>query len=315
MAKGDRNILKADTEDGYTKIADLLLEALAMAKLNGVQKGICLFLWRRTYGWEQKEDRVSLKEFAQACDTSEAYISRQLKQLIKWKVIMRTSYEPGKVPAYTFNTRITQWDKGCLNMQGLSDCSIQGLYKCSIQGLYKCARVNQGSALEPQGIEDPLYTDLINNNKHDDDNDNDRASACDQIINQSEQSEIVTEPGLSSLLKAFEAEFKRSLSPIEVEQVKQWRSDHSVELVLEALKRAVLRGKYTLKYINSILTEWKKNHVITLQDVAAFDAEFQKKKVKSLEKARDAPKSGQARAPAENAVDKKKKDFIRSLYI
>lgn len=52
MAKGDRDIFKADIEDGYTKITDLLLEALAMAKLNGVQKGICLFLWRFTYVWD-----------------------------------------------------------------------------------------------------------------------------------------------------------------------------------------------------------------------------------------------------------------------
>lgn len=123
MAKGDRDNLKADMDDGYTKIADLLFEALAMAKLNGVQKGICLFLWRRTYGWGQKEDQIPLRNFANTCDTSETYISKQLKQLIEWNVIIRTPYHPGKVPAYTFNTRVAQWDKGCLNVQGLSECT------------------------------------------------------------------------------------------------------------------------------------------------------------------------------------------------
>jgi len=38
VAKGDREILKADTDDGYTTVANLLLEALAMAKMTGVQK-------------------------------------------------------------------------------------------------------------------------------------------------------------------------------------------------------------------------------------------------------------------------------------
>ena len=40
MPKGDRDILKADLEDGYTPIANLILEALALAKMSGVQKGI-----------------------------------------------------------------------------------------------------------------------------------------------------------------------------------------------------------------------------------------------------------------------------------
>ena len=38
MAKGDRQKLKADCEDGYTRVANLILEALALAKLNGVQR-------------------------------------------------------------------------------------------------------------------------------------------------------------------------------------------------------------------------------------------------------------------------------------
>ena len=51
MPKGDRDNLKADCEDGFTRIANLILEALALAKLNGTQKGICFFIFRRTYGW------------------------------------------------------------------------------------------------------------------------------------------------------------------------------------------------------------------------------------------------------------------------
>ena len=47
MPKGDRIILKADPEDGTTPISNLLLEAVAMAKLSGLQKGVILYLWRR----------------------------------------------------------------------------------------------------------------------------------------------------------------------------------------------------------------------------------------------------------------------------
>ena len=51
MPKGDKEILKADPEDGTTPIANLLLEAVAIARLSGKEKGIILYLWRRTYGW------------------------------------------------------------------------------------------------------------------------------------------------------------------------------------------------------------------------------------------------------------------------
>jgi len=39
MPKGDRQELKADPEDGTTPISNLLLEALAIAKLSGKEKG------------------------------------------------------------------------------------------------------------------------------------------------------------------------------------------------------------------------------------------------------------------------------------
>ncbi len=152
MPKGDREILKADIEDGYTPLANLILEALAMAKISGVQKGICMFLFRRTYGWGIKEDSISLKEFAEAVDTSASYVSKQLKQLIEWNIIIRTSYEPGKVPAYTFNTRVEQWYKGCINVQGLNEKTKQGLYKCARVPLSICARVDNPQSLDTTDV-------------------------------------------------------------------------------------------------------------------------------------------------------------------
>lgn len=156
MPQGDRDILKADTEDGYTKIANLLLEALAMAKLNGTQKGICMFLWRRTYGWGKSEDAISLKDYSEACGTSEPYVSRQINILLNKNVIIRVKYEPGKTPIYTFNTRVAQWDKGCLNVQELSNRIRQGLYDCIRVGLSDCEGVNHETALENPGVDGSL---------------------------------------------------------------------------------------------------------------------------------------------------------------
>ena len=48
MPKGDRLKLKADPEDGTTPISNLLLEAVAMTKLPGLQTRAILYLWRKT---------------------------------------------------------------------------------------------------------------------------------------------------------------------------------------------------------------------------------------------------------------------------
>lgn len=174
MPRGDREILKADCEDGFTRIANLLLEALALARLNGVQKGICLFLFRRTYGWNRSEDAIALGEFAEACGSSRSYISRQLSDLIEKNIICRVSYEPGKTPVYSFITSVAEWDSCCIDLaalkenvsqgiyscqetfvQGFNICTIQGFNECTTLGLHKCARVDQSPAYEgpePQSL-------------------------------------------------------------------------------------------------------------------------------------------------------------------
>lgn len=189
MPKGDRQILKADCDDGFTRIANLLLEALALARLNGVQKGICLFLFRRTYGWNRRADAVTLSEFAQACGSSPSYISRQLNDLIEKNIICRVSYQPGKTPIYTFVTTVGEWDSACLDqialaandvqgiydcrestVQGFNDytslagsglhiCAIQGFNECENPGLHECSGVKHPLSYEQPGLQPVLKTE------------------------------------------------------------------------------------------------------------------------------------------------------------
>lgn len=189
MPKGDREIFKADCEDGFTRIANLLLEALALARLNGIQKGICMFIFRRTYGWNRSEDAITLSEFAEACGSSREYISRQLAVLIKKNIICRVAYQPGKTPVYSFVTSIADWDQRCIDLSalalnssqgiydcsetagqglqdclrvkqpGLNNCAIQGLHECTREGLYIRAGVNQAPSIEQTKLEAVVKTE------------------------------------------------------------------------------------------------------------------------------------------------------------
>lgn len=142
MPKGDRDILKADPEDGTTPIANLLLEALAIAKLSGKEKGIILYLWRRTYGWDKdgkrlKEKAISLGEFGKVCHSDNATVSKLLSGLVKRNILKREFAGPGKGYTYSMNTRVAEWDKGCINLQLLRELSIQPLVKKTTQPLVK----------------------------------------------------------------------------------------------------------------------------------------------------------------------------------
>ena len=311
MAKGDREILKADIDDGFTKIANLLLEALAMCKINGTQKSMCLFLFRRTYGWGKSEDAISLSDFAAACGTSKSYISRQIKDLLKKNIIKRVSYEPGKTPVYTFNTKIDEWDSQCIdlqklienvnegiyncegvtqidkgytNVQGLHKEISQGLHKCERVGLSDCARVNQSQRLDATGFEAPLNKDLKKYKEIYIDDDDNNARARARTTDEPKKADNVP-----AIIVSFEGEFGRPLSPMEVQHIREWAREFTDEMLLEALKRASLAGRPTVAYIRGILTNWKKNNVRTLRDVAEMDKQF---------RARDKPK----RSPPEPLV-------------
>lgn len=84
-----------------------------------------------------------------------------------------------------------------------------------------------------------------------------------------EVNEIEEENTKSTIVyEKIEEEFGRTLSPIEYEIIKGWLdSNISEELILEALKEAVLNGVNNLKYIDRILFEWTKKGYSKKKDV------------------------------------------------
>lgn len=66
----------------------------------------------------------------------------------------------------------------------------------------------------------------------------------------------------NNLFSIFEKEFGRQLSPIEIELVNAWKeNNYSEELILEALKEAVLNGVSSLRYIDKILYDWNRKGI------------------------------------------------------
>lgn len=112
------------------------------------------------------------------------------------------------------------------------------------------------------------------------------------------------QPYFAKVCQAFEKEFGRLLSPMELEQVNLWLDDGDgrPELILEALKRAVMLGKHNFKYIDSILLEWQKNKLTTISEISEYEAKFRERQLARPIKRK--PETAQ-----------NKKDKFRLLYL
>jgi DNA replication protein len=84
------------------------------------------------------------------------------------------------------------------------------------------------------------------------------------------------------IFTVFEREFGRPLSPIECERIVKWvdEDQFAKELIIEALKQAVLIGKFSMMYIDRILFEWKKKNIRTIHDANQANIEYQERKSK-----------------------------------
>ncbi len=77
-------------EDGHTRIADPVLEALMKAKLTGTQWDLVMAIIRMTWGWGKKEDRISLTQFQKLTGRHRNLIARELTALQKRNIIKQT---------------------------------------------------------------------------------------------------------------------------------------------------------------------------------------------------------------------------------
>lgn len=86
----------------------------------------------------------------------------------------------------------------------------------------------------------------------------------DYLEKQNQQKAVASkENEITNLYQTFETEFGRPLSPIEYETIQNWLSVdlYEVELILLALREAVLNQAYSLKYIDRILLAWERKNL------------------------------------------------------
>ena len=74
-------------ENGYTRLANELLEALCRARLGGREMRVVLAVARLTYGYGEKEAKISLRRLSQLTGIPKEDVCKTLRRLAKKKVV------------------------------------------------------------------------------------------------------------------------------------------------------------------------------------------------------------------------------------
>ncbi|KAB8312958.1 phage replication protein [Erwinia endophytica] len=103
-----------DTDNGYTRIANELLEAIASADLTARQLKIMLAYIRKTYGFNKKTDRIADEQIALLTGISRQNVNKAKKELISMNCLLMDGNQIG------VNKEVSAWQfSKCLQVSNL----------------------------------------------------------------------------------------------------------------------------------------------------------------------------------------------------
>ena len=94
-------------EDGYTRIANEILERLVQMHLAPNQWQVLLCIIRKTYGWYKKTDRISLTQFHEISGMDRSSVVRAIRTLKEMNLITVKASQKGNV--YGLNKDYHSW--------------------------------------------------------------------------------------------------------------------------------------------------------------------------------------------------------------
>ena len=100
-------------ENGYTKVAHEILEALSRFRLRGAEYACTLYVIRATYGWRRVWARIPQQEFANKTGYSPQHIRRTLRDLVNKNIL--ESDDTTRPKGWRFNKDYDRW-----RMSGIS---------------------------------------------------------------------------------------------------------------------------------------------------------------------------------------------------
>lgn len=124
----------ADLDDGYTRTANALMEAVMLSGLTQHQLLIVIAVWRKTYGYNKKVDWIGNEQFAALTGMAATKCSTAKNELVRLRVLTQTGRQVG------MNKNISEWKT-----------KVNGIGKTFTESVKKTFTKSVKSALPNQG--------------------------------------------------------------------------------------------------------------------------------------------------------------------
>jgi phage replication O-like protein O len=235
-------------ENGYTKIANKILERLALTKLSPIQYRIIFVIWRYTYGFNRKEHTFSLSFLSEATKYDQRQLQRELAKLEQRRIIIQ-KVQPGKPRIISFNKNYDEW----LNEETLGNSTIGKVTNGnSTKGTF--GNSTEGTFGNPTNQEIKNINKNLNKYKEDDE------YTVDKILDLLQKSKILEKDDITEFLREDIQDVIDNFGFINPE-----------EMIVEAIKDAARGNGKTWKFVYNKLNFWRKQGIKTFEDLDKGD--------------------------------------------
>jgi phage replication O-like protein O len=97
------------TKNGFTRVANEILEHIVKTNLNGTQFRIVMVIWRYTYGYGQTKRELPITKISELIGTKRGHVDRELTSLIDRNVIKSIGVGPRRGRILSFNKNYEEW--------------------------------------------------------------------------------------------------------------------------------------------------------------------------------------------------------------
>lgn len=159
----EQELRVADIDDGYTRFANELLEAIASADLTARQLKVMLAYVRKTYGFNKKTDRIADEQIAQLTGLSRQNVNKAKKELISMNCLFMDGNQIG------VNSEVSAWQfSKCLQVSNfVSKLETKNVSKLETLNVSKLETHKRHSLKTKENINKPPISPKKNSQKFD----------------------------------------------------------------------------------------------------------------------------------------------------
>jgi phage replication O-like protein O len=235
-------------ENGYTKIANKILERLALTKLSPIQYRLIFVIWRYTYGFSRKEHTFSLSFLSKATKYDQRQLQRELAKLEQRRIIIQ-KVQPGKPRIISFNKNYDEW----LDEEILGNSTIGKVTNGnSTKGTF--GNSTEGTLGNPTNQEIKNINKNLNKYKEDDE------YTVDKILDLLQKSKILEKEDITEFLR-------EDIQDV----IDNFGFTNPEEMIVEAIKDAARGNGKTWKFVYNKLNAWRKQGIKTIEDLDKGD--------------------------------------------